>query len=224
MSTFQLKHLIAGAAMLATAAGAVVLKPTVRMAEQRPINLERMIPQQFGDWKLDQSIAPVQVDPEVQAKLDKIYSQVLSRTYINGKGERVMLSIAYGADQSDGMRVHRPDVCYPAQGFNIQSVNQSVWLIANRQIAVRNIDTSRAGMEEFVSYWVIVGTIPAISGFSQKIGQLQYGLKGVVPDGLIFRVSVRNGSREGADLAKRSFTQSLWLALDGAAKNKIFGI
>jgi hypothetical protein len=100
MSTFKLKHLLAGAAMLAAAAGAVALKPTIRMAEQRPVNLEKMIPQQFGDWKLDQSVMPLSGRPGDTGQADEIYSQVLSRTYINSKGERVMLSIAAKPDRT----------------------------------------------------------------------------------------------------------------------------
>ena len=40
MSAFKLKHLLAGTAMLAAAAGAVALKPTVRMAQKQPVNFE----------------------------------------------------------------------------------------------------------------------------------------------------------------------------------------
>jgi hypothetical protein len=53
MKGMSLKHWLAGALMLAAAAAAVALKPTIRMAEQRPINLEKMVPISFGDWHLD---------------------------------------------------------------------------------------------------------------------------------------------------------------------------
>ena len=106
--------------MLAAAGLALALTPRLKLADQGPtISLEAMIPKQFGEWKLEGTIASLIVSPDVQALLDKIYNQTLSRTYINPKGERIMLSIAYGGDQSDTMAVHKPEVCYPAQGFQI---------------------------------------------------------------------------------------------------------
>ena len=37
------------------------------------------------------------------------------------RGRQIMLSIAYGEDQRDGMKLHYPEVCYPAQGFQSRS-------------------------------------------------------------------------------------------------------
>ena len=98
-----------------------IVKPTKKLAEQKPpVNLELMIPRAFADWKIDPSLAPVVVSPDVQAKLDRIYNQTLSRTYVNRNGSRVMLSIAYGADElGESMQVHRPEFCYTSQGFDI---------------------------------------------------------------------------------------------------------
>ena len=30
-----------------------------------------------------------------------------------------MLSIAYGKNQSDALQLHKPEICYPAQGFTL---------------------------------------------------------------------------------------------------------
>ena len=81
-----------------------------------------MIPASFGDWSVDKSIIPLQVDAETQAKLDKIYNQTIARTYVNSHGERIMLSVAYGGDQSDNLAVHKPEVCYYVQGFEILKI------------------------------------------------------------------------------------------------------
>jgi hypothetical protein len=105
----SLKHLLTGIAMLAAAGLAIAMTPTHKIADQGPkLNLETMIPKQFGEWKMDETIAPLLADPKQTALLNRIYNQTLSRTYVNTAGERVMLSIAYGGDQSDGMAVHKP--------------------------------------------------------------------------------------------------------------------
>jgi hypothetical protein len=97
------------------------LRPTLRLAEVKPaIQLEQQIPEAFGEWRLDRSIRPVLPDPSLQAMLDSLYSQVLARTYVNAQGQRIMLSIAYGSDQSnEATAVHRPEFCYSAQGFRV---------------------------------------------------------------------------------------------------------
>ena len=85
-----------GVLMIFSAALTLALTPTEKIADlQEKINLDMMIPPQFADWKIDQSITPLQVDADTQVKLDKLYNQILARTYINSHGNRIMLSIAY---------------------------------------------------------------------------------------------------------------------------------
>ena len=109
-----------GILMVSSGALTKALTPTKKIADQQEkIDLEIMIPTRFGDWRIDKSIIPLQVDAETQAMLDKIYNQTLSRTYVNSLGERIMLSVAYGGDQSDNLAVHKPEVCYYAQGFEV---------------------------------------------------------------------------------------------------------
>ena len=103
--------------MVVGAGLAVAMTPTQQIADSREkANLEAMIPARIGDWRIDTSIVPIEPSPEARALLEKIYSQTLSRTYINSAGQRVMLSIAYGGNQNDSMKVHQPEVCYGA-GF-----------------------------------------------------------------------------------------------------------
>ncbi len=102
MQVLSFKHFVIGLFMLAAAGMALGLKPTEKVADAGPkVDLETLIPKAFGDWKIDETIVPLLVDPETQAKLDKIYNQTLTRTYVNSQGARIMLSIAYGGDQSD---------------------------------------------------------------------------------------------------------------------------
>ena len=118
MNGSRRKAIVVLAGMGAAAALAKVGVPTKKIADTWETDLEKMFPTQFGDWQVDRSMPVILPAPDVQAKLDAIYNQVLARTYVNVRtGERVMLSVAYGGDQSDGMSVHLPEVCYPAQGF-----------------------------------------------------------------------------------------------------------
>src|ERR1700683_3517557 len=85
--------------LLVAATLGVVLKPNqMTSIPSEEINLQNMIPTTFEGWKTEDSRSSG-FRPDVQAEIDKIYSQVLDRTYINPDGQRIMLSIAYGRDQ-----------------------------------------------------------------------------------------------------------------------------
>ena len=91
--------------------------------------LEDMVPSRFADWRIDSYNHGGLVNPQTEAMLKRLYSQLLERTYVNSAGDRVMLSVAYGDDQSDvSVQMHYPEVCYPAQGFPGQ--NQSSGRVA----------------------------------------------------------------------------------------------
>ena len=116
VSTRHLKALIMALLMIAVSAAVPYWQPSKHLTDLRPkIDLEALFPRQFGDWKVDNAIPVQMVAPDVQALLNELYNQVLERTYVNSQGARIMLSVAYGGDQSDATRAHWPEVCYPAR-------------------------------------------------------------------------------------------------------------
>ena len=224
MSTFKLKHLLAGAAMLAAAAGAVALKPTIRMADSQPVNFEQMVPKRFGVWQLDPTIIPVEVDPEIQAKLDNIYSQTLSRTYKNDKGQRVMLSIAYGEDQNtEKTQAHRPEFCYRSQGFGVKEVAVVNLGVDNRQIVARQLLTQKPNRIEPVTYWMTIGEYVSLPGWRRKVTQLRYGLRGYIADGLLFRVSSLGAETATEYQLQQAFITDLNRAIPEQVRSRVFG-
>lgn len=224
MSRFKLKHLLAGAAMLAAAAGAVVLKPSIRMADSQPVNFEQMVPKRFGVWQIDPTVIPVTVDPEIQARLDDIYSQTLSRTYINDRGQRVMLSIAYGEDQNtEKSQAHRPEFCYRAQGFGVQEVAVVNLGIDKKQIVARQLLAQKPNRIEPVTYWMTIGEHISLPGWRRKLTQLRYGLRGYIADGLLFRVSSLGADTAVEYQLQSEFITDLNRAVPEQLRGKIFG-
>src|SRR5258708_10586048 len=112
--TPYLAPIVVAAMMIVAALAAPLLKPVP--AEGPGLVLDSMVPPAFGDWSIDPAIVPVAPPPEAQAKLERIYSQTVSRTYVNSGGEHMMLTVAYGGDQNDALKAHRPEVCYTARG------------------------------------------------------------------------------------------------------------
>ena len=226
MKLISFKHLVIGLCMFAAAGMALAVKPTVKAADSGPkIDLEVLIPKAFGDWKIDETIVPLIADPELQAKLDKIYNQTLTRTYINPKGERIMLSIAYGGDQSDSMAVHKPEVCYPAQGFQIlKNPTTGSFSTGDVSIPVQRLVATQGARIEPITYWTTVGDKVAISsGIGWKLQQLKYGLTGKIPDGLLFRVSSIQADEAIAYQTQDAFNRDLLKAMSPSGRQRIIG-
>jgi EpsI family protein len=225
MKGVRTKAIVLAGLMALGAVAAEVTRPTTKIADQgEPVQLERLFPREFGPWRVDDSLPVILPAPDVQAKLDKIYNQVLSRTYVDAAGRRVMLSVAYGGDQSDGTSAHKPEVCYPAQGFQVDASRRGVLELADgTRVAVRDLTTHLGARHEPITYWIVVGDGSVASGTEQKLVQLRYGLRGLIPDGLLVRVSSIDSDPTRAHAVHREFMRDLGSAIDSASRRRIFG-
>ena len=210
--------------MVAGAGGAVLFRPTKHLADQLGMpNLEAMFPTQFGEWRIDSSMPVILPAPNVQAMLDKIYNQTLARTYVNPRGQRVMLSVAYGGDQSDGTSAHRPEACYPAQGFAITANRAVVLSMPGRTLSARTLMANMGARYEPITYWVVVGDKVVTTGIGQKLAQMRYGVRGIIADGMLVRVSnIDANMAQGAALNER-FIVELATSLDAKSVPRVFG-
>ena len=224
MKPIHLKALLALLLMLAAFAGAQAWRPTSRLADTRPkVELETMFPKAFGDWRVDDRMPVQLISPDTQAMLNKIYNQTLSRTYINARGDRIMLSVAYGGDQSDATRAHRPEVCYPAQGFQINSKQDGVVSLGGQPLRVRRLVSQLGNRVEPITYWITVGERITLSGTEQKLAQLSYSTRGVVPDGMLVRVSSIDADAAKAYRSHEAFVADMARAVPGALQAQVIG-
>lgn len=192
--------LLAATLMVISVFVTAAVTPTARLSEVLgTVDLERSIPREFGKWKVVEVESGAVVNPQQQVLLDSLYSQIMSRVYVDDRGRRVMLSIAYGEDQRDSMQAHKPEICYPAQGFLLLSQKNEVLDFGNGSVPVKRLETALAERRyEPVTYWhVVAGEVPT-SGLQKKMVEMRYGFNGVIPDGLLFRVStIDRDSKQG---------------------------
>ena len=215
---------VLGLAMAATAALTVALTPTVKLSQMQPqFSLEAMIPAAFADWSVDATIVPLKADPERQSMLEKIYDQTLSRTYVNTAGERVMLSIAYGGDQSRALQVHLPEVCYAAQGFEMLKSGEGALATRFGALPVRRLVARQNSRIEPITYWITVGDKAVKSSFERKLQRLAYGLSGKIPDGMLVRVSTIQANEAGAYRLQDRFVGQMLDVLDGKDRLRLLG-
>ena len=212
------------ALMLAASGLTLALNPVDKIAEQMPaIDLATMIPKTFGEWQEEENKSVQIVDPQQKEMIDKIYTQTLSRTYVHTNGYRVMLSIAYGDDQRDGMAMHYPEVCYPAQGFELQDKQAGVLTTASGLIPVTRILTSLGHRIEPVTYWTTIGDRVFQGGIQKKLAEMSYGLDGKIPDGMLIRISSIDSKTVNAYEIQSQFANQMLSALAPKYRKKING-
>lgn len=216
--------LIAGVLMVSSAGLAKIMTPTERLAKVRPpLVLESAIPAAFGDWIEEKELTAQVINPETADALAKIYTQTLSRNYINRNGERIMLSIAYGEDQTSGLQLHYPEVCYPAQGFNLASATKGTLQTNLGELRVKRLQTSLGTRNEPVTYWTTMADKVVLGGYDTKFAQLSYGFRGQIPDGLIFRVSSISNDPQQAFKVQEDFVRQIADALPVQVRTRFIG-
>jgi EpsI family protein len=213
--------LVLGVFMVLASGLALLVTPVAVRAGQ--VNLETIIPDEFGDWKTDLSLASPLVNPEVKEDISKIYSQTLSRTYINKQGRRIMLAIAYGADQSTDLHVHRPEICYRSGGYSVGTLTKTFVDTSIGRIPVMHLVAKQGMRNEPITYWIRVGDSLTRGWFEQKLVAFSYGLAGKVPDGLLFRISTISNDEQDSYRIQQSFLASLMQAVRSEDRHWLVG-
>ena len=221
---FSIKSLVLLALMLLSAAMATVLRPTISLADERPpISLKAMVPKEFGDWQEMLTMSAQIIDPQQKQLLDEIYSETLTRTYINKAGYRIMLSIAYGKNQSDALQLHKPEICYPAQGFMLLDNQRGTLDLLGKPIPATRLMTSLGQRFEPITYWTVVGDHVTKSGIDKKLTEMRYAVGGRIPDGMLVRVSSIDTGTENAYAMQRQFAAQMVQAIAPDIRNRFAG-
>jgi EpsI family protein len=222
----SIKNLVLMVLMVGTALLAPTLRATQSMADQLPpIDLEHMVPRQIGEWREQTGLAMQVVDPERQATIDRLYSQTLSRTYVNPEGYRIMLSIAYGKDQSDALQVHKPEVCYPAQGFQLSQIQRVKLDMPERSFPATRLMTNMGQRSEPVTYWVVLGNQVTRGGVDKKLKEMRYSLlEQTMPDGMLVRFSSIDRDTANAHQIQAAFASAMINAIAPENRSRFAGI
>jgi EpsI family protein len=229
----SVQAILASIAILTTAMLAEVLAPRELMASaSSSIKLENVIPQQFGQWKAIPNVGlvtptePEGVGETAARQLEaKIYSQELGRGYSDRDGHIAMLLIAYGPVQNFRLKSHRPEVCYTAAGFRVSNKSNAELLLQNKEAPLKfsRLIAERETRFEPVSYWIRVGNDIATGIFDNQILRLKYGLRGLIPDGALVRVSIVGMPADQSFKLQDQFIRDLLEAVDPATRKFLIG-
>ena len=211
----SIRYFAVALAMLLAAILGKVLEPTHLLAGKGgEVNLESVIPKQFGGWKEIPQLDNINVGTKVPGYGTEeiaIYDQSVSRNYLGPNGEMVMLAVAYGVRQNDELKIHRPEVCYVAQGFQILQEAPGEMRFENIALPVTRFVTRNGKRIEPITYWMRIGDETVRGGLHLRLAILKAGLTGTIPDGLLMRVSTITDSDTAAAYDKAFDVQNAFL-------------
>ena len=155
------RFLIAAVLVAAIQGGAYLIRRggTARQVS-RPQQDLREIPTQLGPWTGKE----VQLDPRTyQATGSEV---LVNRQYRNPAGDTASLHAAMWLEFSIKLP-HRPEICYPASGYEIISENDWQLQVADQSsMPVRLLTVRRDAKQSYVVYWyqlgerIIIGRAP----------------------------------------------------------------
>lgn len=184
------RALIAGAACVGGALLAQQLKPHKYVSLLKSGTLDSMIPRTFGAWSSEDVGDPLALNGPGTLSA-KLYNQLVTRAYENATtGKRIWMLLAHGERQSDELQLHRPEVCYPAFGFEVLR-NEPLQLRLEDSVMVpaRRLLCKAPSHEERVLYWSRMGEFLPIDASEQRLDRFKNAVAGIIPDGVLCRFS-----------------------------------
>ncbi len=209
------------AGMLLAVGGAWALTPKFTPNPQT-IDLAASVPTRFGDWRELQGVvtqAELSTAEDGGRSLEQPYDDVLMRTYVNSQGQQVMLALAYAKEQRQDVKLHLPEICYPAQGYKVLALSPAPMVVTPGAAALpaKHMLATGQGRLEAVTYWTRISDAYPQGGFAMRMQIFRDGLRGKVADGILVRSSmlVRDDTEAPAAYAvQQDFLRQLVAASD----------
>lgn len=193
------RKVLIGMAMAAASATAFARAPVSNTPRIKKEDFEDLMPDTVGPWQFVTSSGVILPPPD--ALSDRLYDNLVTRVYSDATERPIMFLVAYNNRQDGMLQIHRPEICYPAGGFRLSPTRPADVELASGQVLPTNAFMATArDRNEAVMYLTRVGTQFPQTWAEQRMAVIRANLRGVIPDGLLLRVSTFGGDME-SDLA-----------------------
>lgn len=203
---FGRRHVLIGGAMLAASALAAARMPH---PSARAIPSERFtswVPDQVGSRHFSTESGVVLPPPD--ALSDRLYDNLVTRVY-EGEGQApITLLIAYNPIQNGVLQVHRPETCYSVGGFALTKPVDGELTLARRSVSTVSFAAVGVDRSEQVLYWTRVGETFPRAWSEQRLAVIRANLAGVIPDGMLMRLSILSNDGKDAQFALSQFAKA----------------
>ncbi len=182
------RKVLLGLGMVAASGTAFARMPTPNRPPISNDKFEALIPNVIGPWRFVTESGIVL--PPQDALSDRLYDDLVTRVYADDAGRSVMFLIAYNNKQDGVLQIHRPEICYPAGGYQLSPTRAvDLPLAGDRVLPANAFLASGRDRDEAVLYWTRVGTAFPRRWSDQRLAVIRANLQGIVPDGLLVRAS-----------------------------------
>jgi len=180
---------VAGGAMLAAAGAAAARIPQPNAPAIDNDKFKALVPDTIGSWRFQQTSGLV-LPPE-DALSARLYDNLVTRTYTDPTGQVIMLLIAYKNYQDGVLQIHRPEICYPAGGYQLSpTLATAIPLSSGRSLPANAFSANGNERSEQVLYWTRIGDAFPVKWSEQRLAVLRANLARINPDGMLARVSM----------------------------------
>ena len=186
-------------------------------------DLAALFPRRIGAWREDARATGIVPLPEQDGRAYGLYDALLERVFTNAQGQRMMLSVAYGSDQSPNLQLHRPEACYAAAGFAVSGIQSAEIVVAGRPLPVERLLAETPTRSEPATYWMVLGGQVVSGHVTRKLHLLLAGMRREHPAGLLVRVSSIDADAAAAQRRQAQFIDEMVLAMDSTARRFTVG-
>jgi EpsI family protein len=189
----------------------------VRAASKSHNSLERLpdwgaVPYELGGWSgKDATFDPVYGSDPSDTNLLRVYDR---------PGETpIIVYVGFYKDLATILEVHTPELCYPAQGWAIQSVGHSrSGQFRGQPISAREILADKNGTKRLVTWWYNAGSKPFETRIRYVYGMLLMSTFTGRRDGSLVRIETpfNAGGEAAANTEIEMFRQDFLPALEKA--------
>lgn len=215
-SAMDRRRFLIGGTLLATAGAAWALEPRGRIDVLGKRKLEDILPHQIGPWRFFSKSGLV-VPPSDQLS-EQLYSQLLTRVYVAPDTPPVMILVAQSASQTGVLQVHRPEVCYPAGGYQLSEQASVDLPIAADPLRATAFTATAGSRIEHLIYWTRVGSEMPLTWAEQRLAVARANIGGKLPDAVLVRISTLSLDRNPSIELLRRFGTALVSGLPAAAR------
>ncbi|WP_296722795.1 exosortase-associated protein EpsI, V-type [Erythrobacter sp.] len=215
------RSLLIGAALAAASGVAFARQPVPTHPVIEKEAFRSWIPKEIGPWRMDTASGIVL--PPQDALSDRLYDNLVTRTYVSAEQPAVMLLLAYNNIQDGVLQVHRPEICYPVGGFALSNSRQDDIVMGKKPVPANFFTATGSGRVEQVGYFTRVGNSFPRTWGDQRLSVIKANLAQEVPDAMMMRVSVLALDQGQAQSVLSDFCNQFYLNSDVMLQRLLLG-
>ena len=201
------REIVAGLAMLTAAGVAAARRPDVQIDYMGRHKLDEIVPVNIGRWKFVTASGLVTAPPDQLQRA--VYSQLLTRVYYDGEAP-IWLLLAYSANQTGFLQVHRPEFCYTAAGYSLSDFgHHRIAIEPSSGFTTNSLTATRDDQIEKLIYWTRIGNHIPLSWTQQKLAVAGDNLRRLIPDAALIRISTTGEDEPAALRRLDEFAQAM---------------